>query len=361
MTMNLGRGVMGMGVSALLAAVTAGSMAAPSAWAASGRHGGGGGGGSAIVSVTNPGGQVSGTTQPVTLQIRASDNNGGALSYSATGLPAGLTINAATGAITGTPNGPSLSTTQVTAKDSVGGATGSATFGWTVNGAYDISYPQCGTKLPAPAGTSIVGVNDGILYSTNPCLGTEAGWGSAHGLQFYANTGDPGPAYSSHWPAAGQAAPENCTTSDQNSTACSYDYGYNAALDSFQRALGNSGVNPAGFPWWLDVETGNSWQTLESAYGQSAPYQLNDTAAIQGEIAGLQSEGVAYVGIYSTGYQWTQITGGTGSTFAGIPAWLAGYSSQSTAHTACGSASFTGGRVTFTQYTSGGFDADYPC
>ena len=123
----------------------------------------------------------------------------------------------------------------------------------------------------------------------------------------------------------------------------------------------SSSVNPSGVTWWLDVETGNSWQTLESAYGQSAAYQANDKAAIQGEIAGLQAEGVTTVGVYSTSYQWTQITGGTGSTFAAIPAWLAGYSSQAGAHTACGSASFTGGHVTFTQYTSGGVDADYPC
>jgi hypothetical protein len=296
------------------------------------------------------------------LQIRASDSNGGALSYTASGLPAGLTMSASTGAVTGSPTTTSQSTVQVTARNSNGGATASVTFGWTVNGAYDISYPQCGSTLPSPPSTSIVGVNNGILFSTNTCLASEVAWGAGHGLQFYANTGDPGPAYSSHWPASGQATPETCTTTDQNSAACSYDYGYNAALDSFQRAVSNSSVDPAGVPWWLDVETGNSWQTLESAYGPSAPYRANDTAAIQGEIAALQSEGVTTVGVYSTTYQWTQITGGTGSTFAGSPAWLAGYPSQSAAHSACSSAaSFTGGRVTFTQYPSGGFDADFPC
>lgn len=364
---NGGRGFRGVGVAAVVASVLAGSISVPSAWAANSHHGGGGSGGgggggeSTGVTITNPGPQISPTTHSVSLQIQASDSNGGALSYQATGLPPGLAINNATGAISGSPSTASQSTVQVVATDSVGGATASTTFGWTVNGAYDISYPQCGTKLPAPAAYSIVGVNNGILFSTNSCLASEASWAAGHGLEFYANTGDPGPAYSSHWPANGQAAPQNCDPSDLNSTACSYDYGYNAAVDSFQRAAGNSSVDPSTVTWWLDVETGNSWQTLESGYGQTTASRANDTAAIQGEIAGLEREHVTTVGIYSTSYQWTQITGGTGSTFATTPAWLAGYTSQSSAHATCGSPGFTGGPVTFTQYPSAGVDADYPC
>lgn len=360
--MNVGRGFRSVGVAAAMASVMTATMSVPSAWAANSHHGGGGGGSTGGgVTVTNPGAQISGTTQSVSLLIRASDSNSGPLSYQATGLPSGLAINATTGAITGSPSTASQSAVQVVVTDSAGGATASTTFGWTVNGAYDISYPQCGTKLPSPAANSIVGVNNGILFSTNSCVATETSWATGHGLQFYANTGDPGPAYSSHWPANGQASPQNCTTSDLNSTECSYDYGYNAAVDSFQRAAKNTSVDPSTVTWWLDVETGNSWQTLENGYGQSATYQANDTAAIEGEIAGLQSQHVTTVGIYSTSFQWTQITGGTPSTFATIPAWLAGYTSQASAHSACGTASFTGGPVTFTQYTSGGVDADYPC
>lgn len=359
------RTLLRLGVSGSLCALwVGGAVLAPTAWATTQRHHGGGGGSTASVTANNPGSQTSGTTQSVSLQIHASDTNSGALSYSSAGLPAGLSINGSTGLITGTLLAAGQSSVQVTVIDTVGGASARTTFAWTVNGAYDVSYPQCGTTLPTAAGVSIVGVNDGIVLSTNPCLASQAGWANGHGLQFYANTGDPGPAYSSHWPTAGQAAPQSCTTTSQNSTACSYDYGYNAARDSFQRAvsaLTNSSINPAAVTWWLDVETGNSWQTLESAYGQSAPYQANDVSALQGEAGGLQSEGVTTVGIYSTGYQWTEITGGTGSSFVSNPAWLAGYSSESSAQTACSASSFTGGRVTYTQYPSGSFDADYPC
>lgn len=322
------------------------------------------GGGHVTVKITDPGNQISGAGQSVQLQIQASDSNGGPLTYSAAGLPAGLGINSTTGLITGVPTGATQSSAQVTAVDTNGGASATTTFTWTVNAAYDISYPQCSATLPAAAEASIIGVNDGIVYSANPCLGSEAAWGSGHGLQLYANTADPGPAYSSYWPTAGQATPQDCTTADQNSTACSFDYGYDAARNSFQDAvdaLASSPVDPASVTWWLDVETGNSWETLEAAYGQTAQSQANDTAALQGEVAGLQSEGVSVVGFYSTSYQWGQITGGTGSTFDTNPAWLAGYSTQQQAQTGCADASFTGGRVTYTQYPSGGIDADFPC
>ncbi|MEU7306430.1 M4 family metallopeptidase, partial [Streptomyces sp. NPDC007206] len=84
------------------------------------------------VTVTNPGNQTSTVGTAVSLQIKASSTNSGALSYSASGLPAGLSINSSTGLITGTPTTAGTSNTTVTVKDSTG-ATGTATFTWTVN------------------------------------------------------------------------------------------------------------------------------------------------------------------------------------------------------------------------------------
>jgi hypothetical protein len=84
------------------------------------------------VTVTNPGNQTSTVGTSVSLQISASSTNSGALTYSASGLPAGLSINSSTGLITGTPTTAGTSSTTVTVKDSTG-ATGTATFTWTVN------------------------------------------------------------------------------------------------------------------------------------------------------------------------------------------------------------------------------------
>jgi hypothetical protein len=84
------------------------------------------------VTVTNPGSQTSTVGTAVSLQIQASSTNAGALTYSASGLPAGLSINSSTGLITGTPTAAGTSSTTVTVTDSTG-ATGTATFSWTVN------------------------------------------------------------------------------------------------------------------------------------------------------------------------------------------------------------------------------------
>jgi len=258
-----------------------------------------------------------------------------------------------------------------------GPAAGAKTKTNRING-YDVSYPQCNQALPS-ATFGIVGVNDGIVLSANPCLGTgdgpsELAWAQQatnHAPAFYANTGDPGPAYSSHWPT-GQASPKACASTANNSTDCSYDYSWNAAADSFANAVRAEqqvrGLDPAGAtsaaaqaPWWFDVETGNSWQTLEADYGQTAMAKANDIAALDGAVEYLRSAGVAQIGFYSTGYQWTQITGGTGAHFAANPNWVAGYRDQSAAKAGCTAVGFAGGTVKLTQYPANGLDADYAC
>jgi hypothetical protein len=100
--------------------------------------GGGGGGGtspSSGVTVTNPGSQTGTAGTAATLQISATDaTSGQTLGYTATGLPAGLSISSTTGLISGTPTTAGTSNVTVTATDGTG-ATGSAGFTWTVNSA----------------------------------------------------------------------------------------------------------------------------------------------------------------------------------------------------------------------------------
>jgi len=85
------------------------------------------------VTVTNPGSQTSTVGTAASLQISASDSaSGQTLTYSATGLPAGLSINSSTGLISGTPTTAGTSNVTVTATDTTG-ANGSASFSWTVN------------------------------------------------------------------------------------------------------------------------------------------------------------------------------------------------------------------------------------
>jgi hypothetical protein len=89
--------------------------------------------GTNTITVTNPGTQSTTVSTSATLNISASDSAGGqTLTYSATGLPAGLSINASTGHITGTPTVVATSSVTVTVTDTTG-ASGTATFSWVIN------------------------------------------------------------------------------------------------------------------------------------------------------------------------------------------------------------------------------------
>lgn len=84
------------------------------------------------VTVSNPGNQSTRAGTPVNLQIQASDSAPRQdLTYSASGLPSGLSVDAKTGRISGTPTSGGTSTVTVTATDTTG-SSGSATFTWTV-------------------------------------------------------------------------------------------------------------------------------------------------------------------------------------------------------------------------------------
>ena len=93
----------------------------------------GGGGTGNTVTVTSPGNQTSTVGTAASVQVHATDSGSGqTLSYSATGLPAGLSINSSTGLISGTPTAAGTSNVTVSASDGTG-ASGSASFTWTVN------------------------------------------------------------------------------------------------------------------------------------------------------------------------------------------------------------------------------------
>ena len=243
--------------------------------------------------------------------------------------------------------------------------------------ARDISFPQCGGALPRLRGADfgVLGTNNGISFTRNPCLARQLAWAKKfqYPPAFYANTGNPGPQRAKHWPL-GQAAPKVCSAAEPNSVGCSYDYGWNAAWQSYSTAVdaaqrlhrvdrANARQRAANVEWWLDVETMNSWQTLDGSPTLAA--QRRDTATIAGEGDALRAAGIAHVGIYSTPFQWEQITGGavvTQGRFATAPQWLAGYESRRDAEQGCGHHGFTGGPVRLTQYLArDGFDADVVC
>jgi hypothetical protein len=223
---------------------------------------------------------------------------------------------------------------------------------------YDVSYPQCNDELPDTFAFAVVGVNGGRVHSENQCLGPQLAWAGPE-AQLYVNTANPGPRLSQYWPA-GQLSPRVCYASDPDTPSCAYNYGWNAAADSYARAVAayvelgwaEADVTPAPFAgtWWLDVETANSWRADP----------LLNVAALHGAVDFLESREAESVGFYSAPRMWLAITGGTDD-FADHPSWVAGASTLPGALAVCRGEGFTGGPVAMAQYIEDGFDANVTC
>ncbi|MDA8069031.1 MAG: putative Ig domain-containing protein, partial [Actinomycetota bacterium] len=115
------------------------------------------------VTLTNPGSQSSSTSSPVSLAIAGSDSGGAALSYTASGLPPGLSISSSTGVISGTPSSAGSYTVTVSASDSTG-ATGSTTFSWTVTSPNTVTLTNPGSQsssTSSPVSLAIAGSDSG--------------------------------------------------------------------------------------------------------------------------------------------------------------------------------------------------------
>ncbi|OIH97414.1 MULTISPECIES: hypothetical protein [unclassified Curtobacterium] len=249
----------------------------------------------------------------------------------------------------------------------------------------DVSYPQCGKSVPTDQSFGIVGVNGDLGNTSNTCFQQQLGWAASSiggtkqpKAQLYvlaANPGafgsnsDPQEPGSKEWPTsntypAGVQVPnplgtcvKTSTTKPVTTAACSYMYGYMRAFDDVKK-YGPS--NPASYRWWIDVETGLSWQIKTS---------LNQ-ASLQGMVDGLKAAGVTSAGVYSTGYQFSQIMGDIPATSAlrkqRLPSWIAiGDGRLDQAQAACSSRALLDGPVLMTQYVtpfgSSKIDRDWSC
>lgn len=246
---------------------------------------------------------------------------------------------------------------------------------------YDISYPQCGKKLPTSAAFVIVGVNGGTMANTNPCLSTQLAWAKRAtaknttkqpSIQLYVNTGNPGNFIADimTWPT--DNVDRSGTSTDNpyglctgaNDLPCSWQYGWNraeeAVSDRFVPAAQKAGVSRqvSDYTWWLDVELANTWQV-----GSSEAFARN-TATLEGMAAYFTnvSRG-ANIGLYSTALQWSGVTDATKSNvFVGLPNWRPSGSTLTNAVANCKATPLTdGGSIVMTQYVQGGIDKNHSC
>ncbi len=140
------------------------------------------------VTVTSPGNQTGTVGTAASVQISATDTAGGTLSYSATGLPAGLSISATTGLISGKPTTAGTSTVTVTATDSTG-PSGTTSFTWTVSAAagntVTVTNPGSQTGTVGTAASLAVHATDSASGQTL----TYSATGLPAGLSISATTG----------------------------------------------------------------------------------------------------------------------------------------------------------------------------
>lgn len=234
----------------------------------------------------------------------------------------------------------------------------------------DVSWPQCGSTLPAGQAFGVVGANGSIPNQSNPCIAQQVRWAAASTggtnqpkVQVYALAANPGRA-AAVWPTT-NTDPAGAPISNPYGTcsggydrACSYVYGYTRAYE----ASHSRGVpTPSAYRWWIDVETGLSWLGPADA----TDHQAQNRADVEGMVAALRAAKVSTIGIYSTKSQFGTIVGTVpaSSPLTGLPSWIAvGTDGVRAAQAACSAGGLTtGSRVQMTQYVVGNQDRNVSC
>ena len=196
------------------------------------------------VTVTSPGNQTGTVGTAASLQIGASDSaSGQTLTYGASGLPAGLSINSSTGLISGTPTASGTSSVTVTATDTTG-ASGSASFTWTVN--------------PASGSCTAAQLIGNPTFST----GTAAPWTATSGV-ISDNSKEP--------PYVGK----------YDAWLDGYDY---ATTDTLAQTVTiPTGCTTYALTFWMHIDTAQTSTT--TAYDTLNVQMLNSSGAVLGTLA----------------------------------------------------------------------------
>jgi hypothetical protein len=218
------------------------------------------------VSVTNPGTQTNSTGTAASLQIQASDSaTGKTLSYSATDLPFGLSINSSTGLISGTPTtaGAGSYTTTVTVNDGSGAS--SVNFDWTIG----TGSPGNTVTVTNP-GNQTTKVNTAVslqIHATDSASGqtlTYTAAGLPTGLSISSTTG-----LISGTPTAATSTPANVTVTATDTTGAK-----NTASFTWTVTAGNvvTVTNPGNQATNVGAAVSLQIQATDSASGQTLTY-----------------------------------------------------------------------------------------
>jgi hypothetical protein len=233
----------------------------------------------------NPGDQTNIPGDSVDLTFTAADGAGGSPTYSATGLPAGLSINSGTGEISGTVSTSALSGTpySVTVTEADGTTTVSQSFNWNVQQIAltspvslfntDGDHVRVPISVSAPAG-------DPISYSAS---------GLPSGLNINATTGT---IYGNMASNADAGGPYSVTVTATDTTTSA------STSETFTWTVAQVGQNPppAGnlsLGQWRDIQN-IAWAGMWKARGSIADYRiavLRDIRNIVETMANIEANG----------------------------------------------------------------------
>jgi LysM repeat protein len=202
---------------------------------------------------------------------------------------------------------------------------------------YDVSYPNCALRVPAAHAFSVIGLNRGRPFTSNPCFASE--WAAAQPPRsVYINTAYSGTLFRHITPdcsAVGRSQPLRPAAQRAYAVGCS------EAVTALQLLAARS---PLAI--WLDIEPGNMWSSQRS---------LN-AATIRGILEHLLTQSPhPVVGVYSNASFWRRIAGGWSSLSA--PEWVA---TGVPDPPGCPSA-FAAGPVWLRQSIDGRLDVDTVC
>jgi hypothetical protein len=250
----------------------------------------------AHVSLVNPGQQDSVDGQAVSLQLQGTDADGDTISYTASGLPTGLSINTSTGLISGTiasnadMNGPYNVT--VTASD--GTNTTTQTFLWTVSPVGlalpsdqtntegdNVSLQLQGTTGSGTLTYSAVGLPPGLSLNATTGLisGTIAPGDAANGPYFVEVSATNGSFSASQWfnwninPVVNLTVPSDQNNNDGDGVSLQM-----SATDSLNNPLTYTATGlPAGLS--INSSTGLISGTFATGDAANGPYVVTVTAS----------------------------------------------------------------------------------
>ena len=202
---------------------------------------------------------------------------------------------------------------------------------------FDISYPNCAKPPPDTQSFTVIGLNAGRPFTTNPCFAGE--WAAAgKPRSVYINT-----AYS---PTLARHITSECAAAANAKgfrppARRAYAVGCSEAAAALEQ-LGGTRAEAV----WLDIEPGNSW----------SPRRILNAAAIRGILELLLTTSPRpIVGIYSNQAYWQQIVGRW--TSLRVPEWIA---TGAPDPPGCPTG-FAAGPVWIAQTTDGHLDRDTVC